>query len=55
MQRMRAAYEEFRRDGLLPASFEVVYATAWGGTDRAAAPLIAGEARISVAAIRRRP
>jgi malonyl-CoA O-methyltransferase len=55
MQRMRAAYEEFRRDGLLPASFEVVYATAWGGTDRAAAPLIAGEARIPVAAIRRRP
>jgi malonyl-CoA O-methyltransferase len=54
MEKMRAAYERFRRDGLLPASFEVVYATAWGGTDRPAAAVIGGEARISVDAIRRR-
>jgi malonyl-CoA O-methyltransferase len=55
MQRMQAAYEPFRRNGLLPASFEVVYATAWGGTDRPTATVIAGEARIPVDAIRRRP
>ena len=54
MTKMQAAYEQFRRDGLLPASFEVVYGTAWGGTDRPAAAVIAGEARISVDAIRRR-
>jgi len=28
-QRMLAALEEFRRDGRLPASFEVVYGHAW--------------------------
>jgi malonyl-CoA O-methyltransferase len=54
MGRMRAAYERLRRDDVLPASFEVIYATAWGGTDRPTAAVIAGEARISVAAIRRR-
>jgi malonyl-CoA O-methyltransferase len=54
MERMRAAYERFRRDGRLPASFEVVYATAWSGADRPVASMSGGEARISVAAIRRR-
>jgi malonyl-CoA O-methyltransferase len=54
MERMRAAYERFRRDGRLPASFEVVYATAWGGADRPVASLSRGEVRISVDAIRRR-
>lgn len=29
LQRLTAAYETFRRDGRLPASFEVVYGTAW--------------------------
>ena len=29
MAAMRAAYEQFRRDGLLPASYEVVYGHAW--------------------------
>jgi malonyl-CoA O-methyltransferase len=54
MKGMRAAYERFRRDGRVPATFEVLYATAWGGAERPAAPVIAGEARIPVAAIRRR-
>jgi malonyl-CoA O-methyltransferase len=54
MGKMRAAYEDLRRDGVLPASFEVIYATAWAGTDRPAAAVIAGEARISVDSIRRR-
>jgi malonyl-CoA O-methyltransferase len=55
MEKMRVAYERFRRDGRLPASFEVVYATAWGGGDRAVDSVHDGEARIPVAAIRRRP
>ena len=28
-QRLSAAYEKFRRDGKLPATFEVVYGHAW--------------------------
>ncbi len=31
---MRAAYERFRTDGRLPASYEVVYGHAWGPTQR---------------------
>jgi malonyl-CoA O-methyltransferase len=54
MEKMRAAYERFRRDGRLPASFEVLYATAWGGTDLPAASVNRGEVRISIDAIRRR-
>ncbi|MBD8527909.1 malonyl-ACP O-methyltransferase BioC [Pseudomarimonas arenosa] len=30
MQRVRQAYEHFRQDGRLPASYEVAYAQAWG-------------------------
>jgi malonyl-CoA O-methyltransferase len=30
MQRVYEAYEPFRRDGVLPASYEVIYAHAWG-------------------------
>jgi malonyl-CoA O-methyltransferase len=29
-QKMMQGYEEFRRDGRLPASFEVIYGHAWG-------------------------
>jgi malonyl-CoA O-methyltransferase len=54
MDRMSAAYERFRRDGRVPATFEVLYATAWGAALAPTAPVIAGEARISVDAIRRR-
>jgi malonyl-CoA O-methyltransferase len=54
MEKMRNAYERFRRGESLPASFEVVFATAWGGTDAPVASMIGGEARISVDAIRRR-
>jgi malonyl-CoA O-methyltransferase len=55
MEKMRIAYERFRRNGRLPASFEVVYATAWGGGDRAIASVRDGEARVPADAIRRRP
>ena len=37
MQRMRAAYERRRRDGRLPATFEVIYGHAWKGQPRRAA------------------
>ena len=30
-KRLEAAYEKWRRDGRLPASYEVVYGTAWSG------------------------
>lgn len=30
LQRMAAAYEQFRQDGVLPATYEVVYGHAWG-------------------------
>jgi malonyl-CoA O-methyltransferase len=49
MQRVQAAYEPFRRDGVLPATYEVLYAHAWGpepgqprrtvGGDLAAVPI----------------
>jgi malonyl-CoA O-methyltransferase len=54
MNKMRAGYETFRRGECLPASFEVLYATAWGTADAPRASVIDGEARIPVSAIRRR-
>ena len=59
-QAMSEAYESFRRDGRLPATYEVVYGAAWsreasaGGGRGEHAPAGA-EVRISAAAIRRRP
>lgn len=32
--KLEAAYEQFRQDGKLPATFEVVYAHAWRGQDK---------------------
>jgi malonyl-CoA O-methyltransferase len=52
--RMQTAYEAFRRDGRLPATYEVIYGATWGAAGRPAAPLIGGEARIAPGAIRRR-
>jgi len=51
-QSMTAAYETFRRNGTLPASYEVIYGAAWGA---AGAPVAAGEVHIAVDAIRRAP
>jgi malonyl-CoA O-methyltransferase len=45
---MQSAYERFRRDGRLPASYEIVFANAWAppaGTRRDPAP---AETRVSV-------
>jgi len=49
---MTAAYETQRREGLLPATYEVVYGAAWGARGRPAAPLVQGEVQIPVGAIR---
>jgi malonyl-CoA O-methyltransferase len=54
LKRVEVAYESFRRDGRLPATYEVVYGAAWGTAGRIASPAIDGEARISPSAIKRR-
>lgn len=54
LRRMNEAYESFRKDGRLPATYEVVYGAAWGPAGRPATSVIAGEARVPVGSIRRR-
>lgn len=54
IQKLSAAYEAFRSDDRLPATYEVVYGAAWGATGKPAMPLIGGEAHIPIGAIRRR-
>jgi malonyl-CoA O-methyltransferase len=54
LRQMQNAYEAFRRDGRLPASYEVVYGVTWGAAGRPATPSIDGEVRIAPGAIRRR-
>ena len=54
LQRMQDAYESFRRDGRLPATYEVVYGVAWGAAGRPTSAMVGGEARIAPGAIRRR-
>lgn len=53
---MQTEYEKFRRDGVLPASWEVVYGHAWAPAPGLARPIAGqpGEARIAPAAIGRR-
>jgi malonyl-CoA O-methyltransferase len=54
LQALAAAYEPFRRDGRLPATWEVVYGQAWGpGSPRQRNQPVT-EALIPVGAIRRR-
>jgi malonyl-CoA O-methyltransferase len=52
LKRMTAAYEQYRRDGVLPATYEVLYGQAWGSDKKIASP--AGEVRIAVSDIGRR-
>jgi malonyl-CoA O-methyltransferase len=54
LRRMQDAYETFRTDGRLPATYEVMYGVAWGAAGRRASPLVSGEAHISPSEIRRR-
>jgi malonyl-CoA O-methyltransferase len=53
LARVEGAYESFRRDGRLPATYEIIYGASWGAVGRRAAPAIAGEARIAPGSIRR--
>jgi malonyl-CoA O-methyltransferase len=53
LKRMLDAYEAFRRDDRLPATYEVIYGASWGAAGRRAAAAIAGEARIAPGSIRR--
>ncbi|HUN71264.1 MAG TPA: malonyl-ACP O-methyltransferase BioC [Steroidobacteraceae bacterium] len=55
LQRVLTAYEAYRKDGKLPATYEVVYGAAWGSVGRhgASAPSRPGEITISPANIRR--
>jgi malonyl-CoA O-methyltransferase len=54
LERMTSAYERARRDGRLPATYEVVYGQAWApvGAPRGSAP--SGETRIPIGHIGRR-
>jgi malonyl-CoA O-methyltransferase len=70
LARVEAAYEGFRRNGRLPATYEVIYGATWGAAGRTGAgasasssaspaaragvPMTGGEVRISPSAIRRR-
>jgi malonyl-CoA O-methyltransferase len=54
LQRMQAAYESSRREGLIPATYEVVYGAAWGSAGKPAASVIGGEVRIAPGDIRHR-
>ena len=52
---MTRAYETQRRDGKLPATWEIIHATAWGGERHAQERNLPAETLISPSSIRRRP
>jgi malonyl-CoA O-methyltransferase len=54
LKRVQAAYESLRRDGLIPATYEVVYGAAWGSAGKRGATVVEGEVRIPPSAIRHR-
>lgn len=53
LRKVEEAYEPLRRDGRLPATYEVVYGVAWGSGGRAGMSLVNGEVMISPSEIRR--
>jgi len=53
LTRMQQAYETYRRDGRLPATYEVIYGASWGATGRSAAAAVGGVAHIAPGSIRR--
>ncbi|MBX3702218.1 MAG: malonyl-ACP O-methyltransferase BioC [Steroidobacteraceae bacterium] len=53
LRAVEAAYEQFRRDGVLPASCEVVFGQAWGAVADGR-PRAGGEVSVPLARIRRR-
>jgi malonyl-CoA O-methyltransferase len=54
LKKLEAAYEPYRRDGVLPATYEVVFGAAWGTAGKRVEPVVEGEVHISPSAIRRR-
>jgi malonyl-CoA O-methyltransferase len=54
LERMTAAYEEHRRDGRLPATYEVVYGQAWAPHEPSRARVLPGEVRVPITGIGRR-
>lgn len=55
LARMLEAYEEFRRDGRLPATYEVVFGHAWAPVARPGGRGVAGEVSVPLSRIGRRP
>jgi malonyl-CoA O-methyltransferase len=55
LERVAAAYEPFRRDGVLPATCEVVFAQAWGPDRKPVRSRRSGEFAVPVGTIGRRP
>jgi malonyl-CoA O-methyltransferase len=53
LERVEHAYESFRRDGRLPATYEVIFGASWGSAGRAAVAAVGGEARIAPGSIGR--
>jgi malonyl-CoA O-methyltransferase len=53
LERVERAYESFRREGRLPATYEVIFGATWGGAARATVPTVGGEARIAPGSIGR--
>lgn len=53
-RRLAEAYEAFRRDGLLPATYEVIFAQAWGPTGQVERGRRSGEFSVPVAQLTRR-
>jgi len=54
LTRVERAYEAFRRDEGLPATYEVIYGASWGAAGRPASSALEGVARIAPGSIRRR-
>jgi len=52
-RQLEDSYEQFRQDGVLPATYEVVYGQAWGG-ERRRPKGGRGEVRVPVDSLRRR-
>ena len=53
LERVARAYESFRRDGQLPATYEVIYGASWGAAGRPAATATEGVVRIAPGSIGR--
>ncbi|HKD55083.1 MAG TPA: malonyl-ACP O-methyltransferase BioC [Steroidobacteraceae bacterium] len=53
LTRMQLAYDGYRRDNRLPATYEIIYGASWGAAGRPAAAVLEGEARIAPGSIRR--